>query len=159
MLRKNVICGCASVTAMIKRITSYHPELYSIERLSHVSPWSEGVLQSCFTENYQIYGWFSAAGILQGFCVIQQVCDEFTLMNIAVAPAYQGQGIGGQLLRYVQALAAQHRAKLWLEVRASNAAALHLYEKQGFSEVGRRPSYYPRGDEREDAVIMSWQAV
>ncbi|MFC3280552.1 hypothetical protein ACFOD1_05235 [Pseudidiomarina halophila] len=39
---------------------------------------------------------------------------------------------------YVQALAAQHRANFGLEVRASNAAALHLYEKQGFSEVGRR---------------------
>lgn len=142
---------------MIKRITSYQEELLVIERLSHLSPWSEGGLQDCFTNNYKVYGWFAAEGSLQGFCVIQHVCDEFTLMNIAVAPNNQGQGIGGQLLRYVQGLAAEQHATLWLEVRASNAAALRLYNKHGFSEVGRRSNYYPHGVAHEDAIIMSWQ--
>jgi ribosomal-protein-alanine N-acetyltransferase len=44
---------------------------------------------------------------------------------------------------------------LWLEVRASNDRARHVYRQRGFVEVGRRPRYYPaaRGA-REDAVVM-----
>ncbi|MGQ4277670.1 ribosomal protein S18-alanine N-acetyltransferase [Pseudidiomarina sp. E22-M8] len=142
---------------MIKRISAYQKQLYVIEQSSHQMPWSEGMLQGCFTDSYELYGWFSDAQSVQGFSILQRVCDEFTLMNIAVIPEYQGQGIGGQLLRHVQDLVARQQAKLWLEVRASNASALRLYERHGFDEIGRRLNYYPLGDKREDAIVMSWQ--
>ena len=43
-------------------------------------------------------------------------------------------------------------ARMTLEVRPSNAAALALYAKFGFKDFGRRPRYYL--DNGEDAVIM-----
>jgi ribosomal-protein-alanine N-acetyltransferase len=44
----------------------------------------------------------------------------------------------------------------WLEVRASNARAQHVYETHGYRRVGLRKRYYPgAGDQREDAVVMS----
>jgi ribosomal protein S18 acetylase RimI-like enzyme len=39
-----------------------------------------------------------------------------------------------------------------LEVRPSNLAALKLYERLGFREIGRRKGYYT--DTREDALLM-----
>ncbi|MEN1508294.1 ribosomal-protein-alanine N-acetyltransferase, partial [Pseudomonas aeruginosa] len=44
---------------------------------------------------------------------------------------------------------------LWLEVRASNAAAIALYESLGFNEATIRRNYYPTTDGREDAIIMA----
>lgn len=50
-------------------------------------------------------------------------------------------------------------ATLWLEVRASNAAAIALYESLGFNEATIRRNYYPTTDGREDAIIMRCQSV
>ncbi len=44
---------------------------------------------------------------------------------------------------------------LWLEVRASNVAAIALYESVGFNEATIRRNYYPTADGREDAIIMA----
>ena len=46
-------------------------------------------------------------------------------------------------------------ATLWMEVRASNAAAIALYESLGFNEATIRRNYYPTTDGREDAIIMA----
>jgi ribosomal protein S18 acetylase RimI-like enzyme len=46
-------------------------------------------------------------------------------------------------------------AQLLLEVRHSNQAAQRLYTRLGFAQVGLRRGYYPAGNKREDAVVMS----
>ena len=48
---------------------------------------------------------------------------------------------------------------LWLEVRASNAAAIALYESLGFNEATIRRNYYPTADGHEDAIIMHCQSA
>jgi ribosomal-protein-alanine N-acetyltransferase len=44
---------------------------------------------------------------------------------------------------------------MFLEVRASNASAIALYEKRGFAEVGLRRNYYPTAKGSEDAILMA----
>ena len=86
----------------------------------------------------------------------QVVLDEATLFNIAVDPAWQRRGFGRQLLTHlIGELEQRDVLTLWLEVRASNVAAIALYESLGFNEVTVRRNYYPTTDGREDAIIMA----
>ncbi|MGJ7511149.1 ribosomal protein S18-alanine N-acetyltransferase [Variovorax sp. GT1P44] len=94
---------------------------------------------------------------LIGYFVAMKGVDEVHLLNITVAPAFQRQGWAPLML---EALAGWSRGQnaqwLWLEVRASNARALAVYERNGFRRVGMRKGYYPaHGGRREDAVVMS----
>lgn len=80
---------------------------------------------------------------------------EAELLRIAVAPEARGQGLGRRLLSACQReLAGDGLHQLYLEVRASNAAAIGLYEACGWKPCGRRPRYYPDG---EDAVLYQRQ--
>lgn len=143
---------------MIAQLTEFSARMLVIEQASHIVPWTAKTLASCFSDDYQVYGWFSESdNTLQGFYIVHQVADELTLMNIAVHRDYQGRGIGRQLMQHLIAFAQQKRTTIWLEVRVSNAAALALYTSFGFTEVGRRPNYYPLEDGREDAVVMCWK--
>jgi ribosomal protein S18 acetylase RimI-like enzyme len=65
---------------------------------------------------------------------------EYEVHTIGVDPAYQGQGIGRQLLRRLFDFAGD--ATIFLEVRTDNAAAIALYESEGFEQVGLRKRYY-----------------
>ena len=76
------------------------------------------------------------------------------MMNVAVHPDYRRRGIAEKLIMaLVQALKERKSHWLMLEVRASNEPAIKLYEKLGFSEVGRRKNYYD--SPKEDAILMT----
>lgn len=128
--------------------------LWAIEQRAHAHPWSESLLRSCLCAPY--WGEMAGDGQPLGFYLFQQVLDEVTLMNICVDPQAQGRGIGATLLaRALERAVATGAVQCFLEVRASNLAALALYHKMGFQEDGRRKGYYPTADGREDAVLMS----
>ena len=95
--------------------------------------------------------------VLLGYLVAMPGVDEVHLLNITVAPAFQGQGWGRFLLDALRLWSrGQRAATLWLEVRRGNAPARRLYERYGFRPVGVRKAYYPAGSfAREDAVVMS----
>ena len=79
--------------------------------------------------------------------------DEAHITNVAIAPAYRGQGVGSQMMEeIIRVVKEQGITSMTLEVRPSNTAALALYAKFGFKSVGRRPHYYQ--DNGEDAEIM-----
>lgn len=84
------------------------------------------------------------------------VLDELSLLNIVVDKQQQGRGLGRQFLlaglEWMQQFGA---GRCVLEVRKSNATAIRLYEKLGFAVNGLRKNYYPLGEGREDAVLMS----
>jgi ribosomal-protein-alanine N-acetyltransferase len=94
---------------------------------------------------------------LLGYFVAMKGVDEVHLLNITVAPEYQGQGWSRILL---DALAIWSRGQgaewLWLEVRVGNLRALRVYEAHGYRRVGLRKEYYPAlHGKREDAIVMS----
>ena len=74
-------------------------------------------------------------------------------MNVAVADAHRRRGVAtGLMERLFEATARDGRRGYTLEVRVSNEAAIHLYERLGFKARGIRRGYYT--DNREDALIM-----
>ena len=80
--------------------------------------------------------------------------DEGYIGNVAVRPAYRRRGIAGALLQALETLGREKALSfLTLEVRAGNAPAIALYEKNGYACVGRRPDYYDHP--REDAILMT----
>ena len=93
---------------------------------------------------------------MAAFAITQVVLDEATLFNIAVDPDFQRRGLGKALLEHlIDELEKRGVLTLWLEVRASNVAAIALYESLGFNEATIRRNYYPTADGREDAIIMA----
>lgn len=96
-------------------------------------------------------------GMVQGFLVVRGVGGENEVLNLAVNPRARRRGIAEALLR--QAFAAL-RGAWFLEVRASNFAALDLYQKLGFVAAGTRPGYYQDGPDGspENAIVMRFQS-
>lgn len=130
------------------------PKMALIESEAHSHPMSEGALLDCFGPLYRCSGLYRD-DVLLGFTIVQQIVDEATLFDICVLPSAQGEGLGKLLLQQVIADACSHGAQvLMLEVRASNMAAISLYQRLGFTEIGRRKAYYPTAEGREDAVLM-----
>lgn len=126
-----------------------------IERRAHAFPWSEQTLASNQGERYHNLQ-LTVNGEMAAFAITQVVLDEATLFNIAVDPHFQRQGLGRTLLeRVIEDMEKRGVVTLWLEVRASNIAAIGLYENLGFNEVSIRRNYYPTADGREDAIIMA----
>jgi len=128
---------------------------FAIETQCHSHPWSEATFQANQGERFLNLR-ADYEGKLAGFAICQVVLDEASLFNVAVAPAFQRRGIARQLITSLSdKLVERDVMMLWLEVRASNLAAIGLYESLDFNEVSRRPNYYPCATGREDALIMA----
>ena len=126
----------------------------AIEPTIYSHPWSRGN----FTDSLQA-GYSAWVLILQetiiGYTLMMIVLDEAHLLNISVATPYQKQSLGHMLLEHMLEKAKLYNATdMFLEVRASNAAAIALYESHRFVEVSVRRGYYPAESGREDAVLM-----
>lgn len=131
------------------------PRAFEIELASHAFPWTEKTLASNQGERYLNLK-IMQGDVMAGFAITQIVLDEATLFNIAIDPAFQRQGLGRTLLEEViQQLEQKDVFTLWLEVRASNAKAIALYESLGFNELSVRRNYYPAAQGREDAIMMA----
>ena len=91
---------------------------------------------------------------IAGFIVARVIADELHVNNVAVRPEFRGQGLGSALLQTTLAEARERSARIaQLEVRAGNYEAQRLYQKCGFTIVGRRQNYYRQPT--EDALLMS----
>lgn len=91
-----------------------------------------------------------------GFVLARLVAGEAEILNIAVARAFRGVGLGRDLMEAVLRELHAHRAEtLFLEVDETNTAALALYQRLGFREVARRKAYYENQHaERTAALVM-----
>ena len=131
-------------------------EVVAIERLAYDHPWTVGNFSDSLRSGYEAQ-LLRAGDVVLGYFVAMKGVDEVHLLNITVAPAYQGQGWGRVMLEALAIWARGQGAQwLWLEVRVSNVRAMRIYEHHGYRRVGERNGYYPaRHGQREDAVVMS----
>ena len=92
-----------------------------------------------------------------GFILIRVVADEAEILTLAVRPGARRSGLGRSLVDRAAASAAAAGAdRVFLEVADDNAAALALYARCGFRQVGARPRYYARADgSHHDALLLS----
>ena len=93
-----------------------------------------------------------------GFVMWRQVGAEAEIFTLCILPGERGKGYACQLLHeFYDYNREKEVEEIFLEVRASNSAAISLYKKCGFKNVGRRKNYY-RGDgqKRQDAIIMKY---
>ncbi|MCB1680063.1 MAG: ribosomal protein S18-alanine N-acetyltransferase [Halioglobus sp.] len=98
------------------------------------------------------------AGVVRGFIVLAPVLDEVSIHAFAVHPEHRRQGHARRLLDgALERMRHAGARRCLLEVRISNLAARGLYEQFGFACDGVRKAYYPAGDGREDALLLSLQ--
>jgi [ribosomal protein S18]-alanine N-acetyltransferase len=91
-----------------------------------------------------------------GYALFWHVADELHLLNVAVAPHARRTGIARRLVEDIIAYARDHDSvKVLLEVRASNAAAIALYEAFGFARFNVRKRYYDDGEDGVEMVLLT----
>ena len=129
------------------------PAISRIEIDSFETPWSAQEIVKDVTSGGNVYVVVAEKdGVCTGFAEMRTVAGEAQIYNIAVAPEARGRGTGEALLEHlIDKADASGCAVINLEVRAGNDAALGLYKKLGFREVGRRKKYY---NGKEDAILM-----
>ena len=91
-----------------------------------------------------------------GYCLYQVIFEQAEILRIGTHPDYQRQGIASQLFATLNNELINNKVEsLLLEVRADNAPALALYERQGFVVIHKRKSYYQLPHRPAiDALIM-----
>lgn len=128
-------------------------QLADLERLCFSDPWSISAFEYELKNPLSLWLVAVESDRVLGYVGSQTVMPESDIMNIAVLPEFRKQGIGEKLiLKLMNELSQAGATSISLEVRASNAPAISLYEKLGFSQIGRRPGYYRHP--REDALIL-----
>ena len=138
---------------IIKMQESHVPQVAALEAICFRDPWSEKSVASEL-DNPLSY-WLVAVeeDAVLGYIGSQTVLDESDVMNVAVHPDHRRRGIAEALVRALSdALREKGSCKLTLEVRASNAYAIALYEKLEFKQIGLRKNYYR--NPKEDAFIL-----
>lgn len=131
-------------------------EVLALEVSVYPHPWSRANFSDSLASGYQAWLLRDEFEMLVGYFLLMPIVDEAHLLNVAVDAGYQGQGIGLYLLEKATACArGLLMESLLLEVRPSNERALAIYERYGFTKIGRRKAYYPARDQtREDAIVM-----
>ncbi|MEM9707177.1 MAG: GNAT family N-acetyltransferase [Pseudomonadota bacterium] len=82
---------------------------------------------------------------LHGFLLGRTIGWETELLTLAVAMSARRRGLGHAILEAFEVEAQERGSKAaFLEVADDNPAALALYHKTGWHQVGQRPGYYPR---------------
>ena len=132
-------------------------EVYALEQSVFPHPWSRANFVDSLASGYDAWVLREAdEGALAGYFLLMHAVDETHLLDVAVSGGRQGSGLGRYLLDRIAARArAKGMGSILLEVRPSNGRALQVYERYGYTQIGRRKGYYPAHEgQREDAIVM-----
>ena len=143
--------AAVSALSIVPMDTTHLGAVVAIEALSHPDP--KG-LPNFATELANTFATCLVAlhhDTVVGYLIGWRAADELEVVDIAVHPTHRGRHLADALLASLFAI--DPTARVFLEVRESNAPARRLYERHGFTEVGRRRHYY--NDNGEDALVLS----
>ena len=114
--------------------------------------WTQKQLLDAMTRDDTIYLVSEMAGRIVGLCGVQNISGEGEITNVSVSGDLRRMGTAYKMMRQLLERGVGIGIKDYtLEVRASNAPAIGLYEKLGFKSEGVRPGFYD--DPKDDAVI------
>ncbi len=117
--------------------------------------WSQKQLLDALTRDDTIYLVAVKSEKIVGLCGVQNISGEGEITNVSVASYCRGEGIGYKMLKQLLERGKGIGIKDYtLEVRATNAPAVRLYEKLGFKNEGVRPGFY---DEPKDDAVIYWK--
>jgi [ribosomal protein S18]-alanine N-acetyltransferase len=133
------------------------PCVAALEAQIHVAPWTIGNFRDALAAGYPARVG-ERDGAIVAYGVLMHSPGEAQILNLSVVADARREGLGRALLRHFLGDARDIGVEqVFLEVRASNVAAIGLYGSEGFAPVARRVDYYPgraTGDPREDAIVM-----
>lgn len=130
------------------------PAAAALEQECFSQPWSEDAyLHTLADENALYLAAKNENGELAGVCGLLNILGEGDISNVAVAKPFRRQKIAERMLEELLRQGKERGiSEFTLEVRASNEAAIRLYEKFGFVFEGCRKNFYEKP--REDALIL-----
>jgi len=132
------------------------PALAALHARGFDEPWTEEALRELGAGPGVFILKAEADKKISGMVMARMVSDEAEILTITVEPAARGQKIAARLMEDVMVRAiAAGVTSLFLEVAEDNEAALALYARLGFHEVGRRPAYYSRPSGPVGGLIMA----
>ena len=130
------------------------PEVAHIEQKSYAFPWSENIFRDCLRVGYTCRA-LDLSGQIIGYGVMSLGAGEAHVLNVCVRDEYRSLGFGRRLLEHLlERATASGVNEAFLEVRPSNLAAIRLYQRLGFEQIGIRRGYYQAPDGREDAIVL-----
>lgn len=132
------------------------PALAQIHGASFHRGWGESEFESMLTERNTLVHRLRMGRKIVGFSVSRMAADEAEILSIAVAESHRGRGLSHNLLlTHLGHLAGRGVRTVFLEVEENNQPARRLYERAGFTVVGRRERYYRQGGgEPLNALLM-----
>jgi ribosomal-protein-alanine N-acetyltransferase len=126
-----------------------------IHATAFASPWSAEEILRFAAEPGGFALVAEAAVEMAGFILCRVMAGEAEVLTLAVRPERRRRGVASALVEAALTLAAQTAEAMFLEVAEDNPDALALYQRSGFSAVGRRAGYYAReGAAAVDAIVM-----
>lgn len=139
------------------RISDAHPgdlpAIAALESQVFDTPWDEDSLRGELARPIARLRVAHVSDRVAGHLLMWTAGGDAEVIVTAVSPQMRRRGVGTALIEDLQSCAREAGAKrIFLEVRASNRAAIGLYEKAGFCELDRRERYYGDG---EDAIVMA----
>lgn len=138
----------------IKRLSEENSAAASkIEKRCFSNPWSEATLSSEMKSPFSDFFGAFCEDEIAGYIGGRTITGETEIFNVAVLPEFRRKGIAKALIeKFIDAVREKSTDVIFLEVRASNLAAISLYEKAGFVFCGLRKDYYT--NPKENALLM-----